>query len=113
VEEGVLDIELLHEPAPRERQSEHGADGGGLHYGTKSLIEVHTRALGEPPENPTCLVPIKRIICLKLMLEDPLVGGDVGPWRPWYQVPCPIGQHGLVPLFHSAPPVGVNECTMD
>jgi hypothetical protein len=56
-----------------------------------------------------CLVPIKRTVSLKLVLEDPLAGDDVGPWRPWYQVPCLIGQQGLVLLLHSAPPVGVGE----
>jgi hypothetical protein len=88
-------------------------NSGGLHHGTESLIKVHARALGEPPEDPTCLVPVKRTVSLKLMLEDLLASDDVGPWRPWYQVPCPIGQQGLVLLFHSAPPVGVDEHTMD
>jgi hypothetical protein len=36
VKKSVLDVEPVHGPAPRERQSEHGADGGGLHHGTKS-----------------------------------------------------------------------------
>jgi hypothetical protein len=87
VEEGVLDVKFVHGPTPRERQSEHGADGGGLHHGTKSLIEVHARVLGEPLEDQMCLVHVKRIVSLKLVLEDPVASDDVGPWRPWYQVP--------------------------
>jgi hypothetical protein len=79
VEEGVLDVELVHRLAPRERQTEHGADGGVLHLGTESLIEVHARVLGEPPEFPTCLVAVKRTVSLKFMLEDLLAGDDVGP----------------------------------
>jgi hypothetical protein len=67
---------------PRERQSEHGADGGRLYHRTKSLIVVHARALGEPPENPTCLVPVKRTVSIKLEIEDLLVNDDVGPWSP-------------------------------
>jgi hypothetical protein len=69
IEESVLDVELVHKIAPRERQSEHGEDGGGLHHDSDSLIEVHTRALGELLEDPTCLVPIKRTVSLKLLLE--------------------------------------------
>jgi hypothetical protein len=48
MKESVLDVELVHRPAPRERQSEHDADSGGLHHGTKSLIKVYASALGEP-----------------------------------------------------------------
>jgi hypothetical protein len=84
MKESILDVELVHRPAPREHQSEHGADGGVLHHGTESLIKVHARELGEPPKNPTCLVPVKRTASLKLVLQDPLAGDDVGPWRPWY-----------------------------
>jgi hypothetical protein len=65
MEESFLDVELVHEPTPREHQSEHSADDGGFHHGTESLIEVHARALGEHPEDPTCLVPIKRPVNLK------------------------------------------------
>jgi hypothetical protein len=113
MEEGVLDVELLHEPTLREHQSEHGADAGMLHHRTKSLIEVHARVLGEPPKHPTCLVPVKRTVSLKLVLKDPHAGDDVGPWRLWYQVPCPIGQEGLVFLFHGVPQVGVSERATD
>jgi hypothetical protein len=48
VEEGVLDIELVHKPTPEEGQSQHDAIGGGLNDGVESLIIVHTGALGEP-----------------------------------------------------------------
>jgi hypothetical protein len=84
MEERILDVKLVNEPPLRERQSEHGVDGGGLHHRTKNLVEVHNMALGEPPEDPTCLVPVKRTDSLKLVPEDPLTGDDVGPLRPWY-----------------------------
>jgi hypothetical protein len=43
---------------------------------------VHPGVLSEPPEDPTSLVPVKRVIHLELVLEDPLVGDDIGPRRP-------------------------------
>jgi hypothetical protein len=45
VKESVFDIELVHGPAPRRHQSDHGADGGRLHHGTESLIKVYARPL--------------------------------------------------------------------
>jgi hypothetical protein len=57
-------------------------------------------------------VPIKRTIYLELVLKDPLVGDDIGPRRLRNQVPCAIGQQGLV-LLHSVMPVGVRELAMD
>jgi hypothetical protein len=70
MEEDVLDIQLVHGPAPREGQSQHG---GGLCHGPKSLIVVHTEALDEPSEDPMSSIPVQRTIRLELVLEDPLV----------------------------------------
>jgi hypothetical protein len=49
-----------------------------------------TGALGEPSEDPTSLVPVKRVIRLELVLEDPLVGDHIGPRRLRNQVPCVV-----------------------
>jgi hypothetical protein len=56
------------------------------------VIVVHPGALGEPPKDPTSLVQIQRAIRLKLVLEDPFVGDDIGPMRPRNQVPRVVGQ---------------------
>jgi hypothetical protein len=45
MEKGVLDVQLVHWRAPRDNQSQHGADGGELHDGVESLIVVHIGAL--------------------------------------------------------------------
>jgi hypothetical protein len=50
---------------------------------------------------------------VRVLFLTPLVGDDVGPWRPWYQVSYPVGQQGLILLFHSAPPVRVDERAID
>ena len=113
VEEGVLDVQLVHRPAPGDGEGQHSADDGGLHDGAESLIVVHTGALGEPPEDPTSLVPVQRTICLQLVLKDPLASHHIGSRWSWYQVPGAVGQQGLVLLFHSATPVGVGERATD
>jgi hypothetical protein len=58
MEVDILDIQLVHELALGDDQSQHNADYGRLHEGVESLIIVHTEALGEPPEDPMSLVPI-------------------------------------------------------
>jgi hypothetical protein len=107
VEEGDLDVELVHEPTSRERQSQHSPDGGRLDDGAEDLVVVHLGALSEPPEDPTSLVAVKRAIRLELVLEDPLAGDDIGPRRPRNQVSRAVRQQGLV-LLHSATPVATS-----
>jgi hypothetical protein len=103
----------VHGPAPGDHQSQHCTDGGGLHQRAESLIIVPTGALGEPLEDPTCLVPIKGTVSPKLVLEDPLLSDDISPWGLGYQVPCPVRQQGLILLLHSVTPVGVGEHATD
>jgi hypothetical protein len=92
MEEGVLDVELVHEPNPGDSQSQHSPDGGRLDDGAEGLIVVNLRVLSEPPEDPTSLVSVKRAIRLQLVLEDPLVGDDIGPKRLRNQVPRVVRQ---------------------
>jgi hypothetical protein len=77
----------VHRPTPGDSQSQHSPDGGRLHDGAESLFIGHTGALSEPPKDSTSLVPIKRAIHLKLVLEDPLTDDDIGPRRPRNQSP--------------------------
>jgi hypothetical protein len=58
VEEGVLDVELVHRPTPGDTQSQHSPNGGGLDDRADGIIIVHPEALGEPPEDPTSLVSV-------------------------------------------------------
>jgi hypothetical protein len=69
VEEGILDIELVHGPTPGDSQSQHSMDSGRLNDGAEGLVIVHLGALSEPPEDPTSLVPIWRAIRLSLYLK--------------------------------------------
>jgi hypothetical protein len=58
------------------------------------------------------LVSIKRVIRLERVLEDPLVGDDIGPRRPRNQVSRVVRQQGLI-LLHIATSVGVRERATD
>jgi hypothetical protein len=58
MEEGVLDVEPMHGSTPGDDQSQHSSDGDRLDGGAEGLIIVHAGALGEPPKNPTSLVPV-------------------------------------------------------
>jgi hypothetical protein len=68
VEEGVLDVELVHGPTLGDSQSQHNPDGGRLDDGAEGLIVVHPEALSEPPEDPTSLVPSALSLCLRIHL---------------------------------------------
>jgi hypothetical protein len=112
MEEGILDVKLVYRPTPRDSQGQHSSDGGRLDDEVKGLIVVHLGELCEPLEDPASLVPVKRVIRLELVLEDPLVSDDIGTRRPRNQVPHVVRQQGLV-LLHSATLVRVHERATD
>jgi hypothetical protein len=87
VEEGVLDVKLVHGSTPGDSQSQHSPNEGRLDDGAEGLVKVHPVALSEPPWDLTSLVTIKRAIRLELVVEDPLVGDDIGLRRPRNQFP--------------------------
>jgi hypothetical protein len=65
---------------PRQQcQGQHGAHGGWFDNRTEGLIEVNTWALCKTAENPARLVSLKGTVSLKLVLENPLAGDDMGP----------------------------------
>jgi hypothetical protein len=108
VEEGVLDVELVHGPTLGDSQNQHSSDGGRLDDWAEGLIIVHPRAPSEPPEDPMNLVPVQKAIRLELVLEYPLVSDDIGTRRPRNQVPRVVRRQSLV-LLHSTTPVGAHE----
>jgi hypothetical protein len=113
VEQDVLDVELVHGSTPGDSQSQHSSNGGRPNDKVEDLIVVHPGVLSEPMKDPTSLVPIKRVIRLEFVLEDPLAGGDIGPRRPRNQVPRAVRQQSLIFLLHSAIPMGVCEHATD
>jgi hypothetical protein len=51
-EEGILDIELIDRPVPRECEGEDDSNDDKLDNGAEGLIVVHSEALGETPKDP-------------------------------------------------------------
>jgi hypothetical protein len=45
MEEGVLDVELVHRPTPGDSQSQHSLDGDRLDDGVEDLIVVHLEGI--------------------------------------------------------------------
>jgi hypothetical protein len=78
MQEGILDVQLMHGPHACESQREHHADGSWLHQRVGSLVVVDTEALSKAPENPASLVPLKSVVSPALVSLDPLAGDDVG-----------------------------------
>jgi hypothetical protein len=107
MQEGILDVELVNWPVSGESQAEDGADGGGLHNWTESLIEVNTRVLGEATENPARFVPIQGTIGPHLVLEDPLAGDDVGTRRARNESPSVVVDESLELIVHRRAPVWI------
>ena len=62
MEERIVDIQLMNRPVLVKSQAEDSADGGRLHNGTESLVEVDARALSESAKDPTRFVALKRTI---------------------------------------------------
>jgi hypothetical protein len=67
MEEGILDVELMDRPVSEEGEGEYGADGGELDDGAKSLVVVHSGALGEAPKDPTGLVAVEGAVLGQLV----------------------------------------------
>jgi hypothetical protein len=57
MEEGILDVKLMHMPCAGRGDAENDADGGRLDDGTERLIKVNAGLLREATDNPSRLVP--------------------------------------------------------
>jgi hypothetical protein len=72
VEEGILDVELVHGPTTGDSQSHHNPDGGRLDDGAEGLVVVHPRALSETRRTQRVLYrsrePSLLSLCLKIHL---------------------------------------------
>jgi hypothetical protein len=69
VEEGVLDVELVHGPTPVDNQSQHSPDGGRLDDRAEGLVVAHPGALSEASEDPYRSKELSALsLCLKIHL---------------------------------------------
>jgi hypothetical protein len=69
MEEGILDVQLVHRPRARGGNAEDDPDSGWLDDGTESLIKVDAGLLRESTNNPSCLVASETTIRAKLVFE--------------------------------------------
>ena len=72
MEEGVIDIELVHRPSPICCEREDSADGGEFDDGALGFSIVDTGVLCDALDDPARLVPIQCAIVLVFVAEDPL-----------------------------------------
>jgi hypothetical protein len=90
MEKSIGDIHMVHWPAARNRKLENGKNGAGFDNRSKCVMEVDTFTLSETANYPSRLVMIKSAIRMKLMLEDPLPGNDIGMSRTRNELPCVV-----------------------
>ena len=69
--------------------------------------------LRETAKNPSGFIPLKRAVCLKLMLEDPFSRNNIGPRRTRKKILGEVLEKGSVFFLHGGPPVGVGKTTTD
>jgi hypothetical protein len=91
MQELILHIELMNRPGAGDGQGEHGVDHGRHDYRAECLIVVDTGSLGEAAKNPTSLVPFLGDIRIEFVLENPLVGDDVGANGAMDKIPGVVG----------------------
>jgi hypothetical protein len=90
MEKSIRDIHLVHWPAARDCKLENGKNGAGFDNRSKGVMEVGTFTLPETVNHPARLVMIKSAIWMKLMLEDPLFGNDIGMSGMQNELPCVV-----------------------
>jgi hypothetical protein len=81
MEEGILDIELVHRPRVRESQAEDDSDSSRLHNRAESFIIINTRTLSKTAQDPSSLVTIKSTICQELVPKNPFTSNNVDAGR--------------------------------
>jgi hypothetical protein len=109
VQEHILHIELMNRPGAGDNQGEDGADCGRLEHRAEGLIIVDAGSLGEVAKNPVSLVRFQGAVGIELVLENPLVGDNVGANGVRDKIPGVVGDQGSKFFFHGAAPIWINE----
>jgi hypothetical protein len=82
MEKGVLDVQLVDRPRPRDKTMQTVVD----------LIIANARTLSEPPKDPLSLVSVKGVVNVPLVSEHPLANHNVATAGVHNQVPGVIGE---------------------
>jgi hypothetical protein len=94
-------------------QGEHCADRGQFDHRAESLIVVDVGSLGEVVKNPTSLVPFQGAVRINFVLENPLVGDDVGANEVRDKISGIVGNQGNKFFFHDMTPIQIDEGDAD
>ena len=109
VKKSVLHIQLMYRPGARGGDAEDGPDGGRFDNRAERLVVVDAVPLREATNNPSSFMTSQRAINIILVLEDPLVGDDVGTRRSRNKTPGAIVHKRLVFFGHRRTPIGIGE----
>ncbi len=109
IEEGIIDVELVHRPITGDGEGQDSADGGRFHDRAKSFIEVDAVLLGKTAEDPASLVAIKGAIGFELVMIYPFAGDDVGAGRTRDELPRVVEAERVVLALHGGTPIVVVE----
>jgi hypothetical protein len=109
VQERILHIELMNRPGVGDSQGEDSADHGRLDHRAEGLIVVNAGSLGEAAKNPASLVSFQGAVGIELVLENPLVGDDVGANGARDKILGVVGDQGSKFFFHGATPIWIDE----
>jgi hypothetical protein len=109
VQEHIRQIELMNRLGAGDGSGEHGADRGRLDHQAEGLIVIDVGSLGEAVKNPTSLVPFQGAVRIKLMLENPLAGDDVGANGTRDKIPDVAGDQDSKFFFHAAASIWIDE----
>jgi hypothetical protein len=99
----------MNRPGAGDGQGEDGADRGRLDHRAEGLIIVDVGSLGEAVKNPASLVPFQGTIGIELVLENPLVGDDVGANGARDKILGVVGDQGSKFFFHGTTPIWIDE----
>jgi hypothetical protein len=99
----------MNRPGAGDGQREDGADCGRLDHRAEGLIVVDAGSLGEAAKNPASLVPFQGAVGIELVLENSLVGDDVGANGARDKIPSVVGDQGSKFFFHGTVPIWIDE----
>jgi hypothetical protein len=103
----------MNQPRAGDGQGEDGADCGRLDHRAEGLIIVDAGSLGEAAKNPVSLVPFQGVVGIKLVLENPLAGDDVGANGARDKILGVVGDRGSKFFFHGTAPIWIDEGSAD
>jgi hypothetical protein len=109
VKKSVLHVQLVDGPGTGSGDAENCPDGHRFDHRAESLVVVDVVLLGEAANEPACLLLSKSTVGVVLMLEDPLLGDDVGTRRVRNKLPSAVVKEGLELISHGGSPIGISE----